>query len=163
LNDEEIIQIASKKMFLINCFLFTSALNPGEGPEPTLKHGVTGYYLQSIILELFVKIFYELDFKEQSPFTHNILNIFKQLKKDTRSLFRSKYDEARERKVKAFEKVDTSVTFPPLEDVLAANEAFVKNYKYDAMGSKSNSSVDGIFYQELVNSINKRIGKTGNT
>lgn len=163
MNDEEIKQLVSKKMFLINCFQFTSSLKPGEGPEPALKHGVTGYYLQSIILELFVKILYELDFKEQAPFTHNVLSIFNQLKEDTKSFVVSKYDEARERNVKIFKTIDPSVTFPPFQEVLSANETFVKNFKYDAMGSKSNSSVDGTFYQELVHVINERTDKTNNT
>lgn len=163
MNDEEIKQLVSRKMFLINCFLYTSTLKPGENPELALMHGVTGYYLRSIILELFVKILYELDLKKQAPSIHNVLKIFNQLKEDTKSIVVSKYDEARERKVQIFKTVDPSVTFPSFQEVLSTNEAVVKNFKYDAMGAKSNSPVDGVFYQELVNVINERTDKIKNT
>ena len=151
---EELQNLVSKKIFLIECFLATGKLQTGDNPDLALRHGATNYYLGSVILELLIKILYELEFRKQAPFTHNILNIYEQLSTDTKLFVRTKYDEARNRQETIFAKIDNDVSFPPFHQLLESNEDFIKNFKYDAMGSKTNSAVDGEFYAELFNFIN---------
>jgi len=151
---EELNKLVSKKFFLIECFLAIGKLQTEDNPDQILKHGVTNYYLNSVILELLVKILYELEFRKQAPFTHNIHKIYEQLSSDIKSFVRSKYDEARKRKEKIFKEIDSTVSFPPFHQLLKSNEDFIKNFKYDAMGSKTNSAVDGEFYIEMFNFIN---------
>lgn len=163
MKNDELKQLVSQKMFLIECFLFTGTLKTKNNQDQVLKHGVTNYYLGSIVLELFVKILFELNFKKQAPFTHNALKVFEGLKNPTKSFVRSKYDEARERKVEIFKKIDKTVSFPPLHQVLEANENFIKNFKYNATASKSNTSADAIFYNELIRYINNELAKLNDT
>lgn len=151
---EELNKLVSKKFFLIECFLATGKLQTENDPDTILKHGVTNYYLSSVILELLIKILYELEFRKQAPFKHNILKIYEQLSTDIKSFVRAKYDEARKRKEKIFKEIDSTVSFPPFHQLLESNEDFIKNFKYDAMGSKTNSAVDGVFYVEMFNFIN---------
>ena len=151
---EDLQNLISKKVFLIESFLVTGNLKTDDNPDLVLRHGVTNYFLSSVILELFIKILYEIEFKEQAPFTHNILKIYEQLSTDTKILVRTKYDEARERREAIFKKVDNTVSFPPIHKLLESNEDFVKNFKYDAMASKTNSAIDGKFYDELFGFIN---------
>jgi len=159
LKDEELKQLVSKKMFLIDCFLVTGTLKTENNPDLILKHGVTNYFLGSVILELLIKILYELDYKKQAPFTHNILKIFEELKQQTKSIVQEKYDQARKRKEEVFKKIDKSVTFPPLHEVLTSNEQFIKDFKYNAMASKTNSAIDGVFYNEIIGLINSEVKK----
>lgn len=160
---EEIKKIVSKKMFLIECFLSTAKLKSNGSPDSVLKLGVTNYFLGSVILELLIKILYELEHKKQAPFTHNILKIFEQLDTKTKSFVRAKYDAARKRQEKIFERINDEVLFPPFHKLLESNERFIKNFKYDAMGSKINSAIDGKFYTELFNYINEEVGKLDST
>ncbi|MDN3562719.1 hypothetical protein [Vreelandella neptunia] len=152
----EVAEAVRKKRFLINALLFSASLPSGGGSDPALKHAVTGHFLQAVVLELLVKIFYELDTNKGAPFTHNLPRIYRDLKSATQQHIEAKYDEARERKRKLFVQIP-DVTFHPFSDVLRNNEKTVKNFKYDGMGVDSNSAFDSTFFQEIFSYIDQRV------
>lgn len=127
MKEHDIQDLVRKKLFLIDCFLFNGSINPGKGEDPALKHGVTNYYLTSVILELHIKVLFELDTLQKAPYTHNVLSIYEKLNDETKFFVRASYDRARARKKEIFKNIDKSVTFPPLHQVLQANESFIKN------------------------------------
>ena len=156
MTQDEIKEVVKKKHFLVGSFLYTASLPCGDAPEQVLKHYVTGHFLQAVVLELIIKLLYELDLNKNAPFTHNIMNLFNELKQETKDLLELRFDEARNRRRKQFQGIK-DVKFHPLQDVLINNEMTIKNFKYDAMGVHSNSSADGIFYNEVFKYIDKKV------
>ncbi len=146
-----------KKRFLIDCFLYSPPLPKGSGEEEALKRGVRDHFLISVILELIIKILYELDRKEKAPYSHDLIKIFDPLEPETKAFFKTAFERAKKRHQELFKKNNIhDVTSHPLEDVLRANEGIIKNFKYDAMGSKANNSADNIFYIEVMNFIDQK-------
>ena len=158
MQDAEVAEFVRKKQYLVNAFLFSGSLPPGAGPDPARKHAVTGHFLQAVVLELLVKMLFELDMKKQAPFTHNLPKVYKELKASTQKHVEDSYDLARERKRQQFSNIP-DVTFGSLADVLRNNEKTVKNFKYDAMGDDSNSAVDAEFYNEILSYIDQRVSQ----
>lgn len=158
MQDVEIVESVRKKRFLINAFLHSASRPSGGGSELALKHAVTGYFLQAVTFELLIKILFALDQKKEAPFTHNLLKLYRDLKSSTREFIENKYDEARERRRQQCAQIQ-DVDFHPLDTVLRNNEKTVKNFKYDAMGVDSNSSIDSIFYNEIFMYIDLRLGE----
>lgn len=156
MNSEEIEQVVFTKVFLTKCFLHTASLPSRSTRNSEMLHSVTGHYLQAIVLELFIKIFYELDVGKIAPFTHNLPNIFLTLEKETKEFLEEKYENARNRRINEFEGIDSDITFHPLNEVLAQNEILVKNFKYDAKGTPTNYSLDQIFYTEIFRCIDQK-------
>lgn len=153
----EIKAQVQRKRFLIDSFLFTTNLNYPASPDAALRHNVTTHFLQAVILELIIKILFELDNNKAAPFTHNLVKIYRDIRDDTKVVLTKSYNEARERRRIQFTNAKIEdVQFHPLDDVLSNNEKTVKNFKYDAMGVKSNSSVDGVFYSEVFKYIDER-------
>lgn len=154
---EEIRKQTHTKLFIIDSFRYTISLLPNNNPDLILKHNVTVYFLNSIILELLIKILYEIDCKEEAPFTHNLSKIYEKLNIDTRDIFEKKYNKARKRKNQLFAKIPDNIKFHSLATVLANNEKIIKNFKYDAMAVSSNYSIDDIFYNEIIDYIKIKI------
>ncbi len=155
MEDAQIVEEVRKKRFLIDAFLYSASLPSGGEPEGTLKHAVTGHFLQAVVLELIIKTFYELDLKKRAPFTHDVEKLYQELPRESRAFLESAFDEARERRRKQFSGVE-DVEFHPLQDVLRNNEMTVKNFKYDAMAVPSNSSADGDFYRAVLQHIKNK-------
>lgn len=146
MQDAEIVEEVGRKRFLIDAFLYSASLPAGRGPDASLKHAVTGHFLQAVVLELIIKAFYELDLRRRAPFTHNVVRLYRQLRQESREFLESAFEEARERRGQQFSGIE-DVEFHPLEHVLQNNETTVKNFKYDAKGVPSNSAADGTFYR----------------
>ena len=146
----DIKELIKHKKFMLVCFISTRLSG-----DP-LQSGVTWYYLQSVILELIIKIYYELDVQKEAPFTHDLLKVFGYLNEDTKRFIEQKFNEARERKEEIFKRITDDVIHHELHEVLALNQNLIKNLKYDAMGVKANSSADGIFYKEIVENIERK-------
>jgi hypothetical protein len=100
---------------------------------------------------------FELDCRKTAPFTHDLPAIFGQLDQSTKTFLEDSFYEARERRTHQFTSVSDNVQFQSLEDVLAANESTVKNFKYDAVATRSNSSADALFYREVVEFIEDKV------
>jgi len=151
LNNVDIKKLVSSKLFLMESFIFTiHALKEKELPDVALKKGVTAYYLGSVILELIVKILFELDHKKTAPFHHNIFKIYAQLEKNTKNDIEQIYNNSIMRRKEAFKNIDTEVKFPKLCEVLKVNEKMIKNFKYDGIGHSLNNAADGQFYNEII-------------
>jgi len=153
MKDVEIQEQVKKKLFLLNSFLHTASLPSGGESDSALKHSVTVHFLQSVVMELIIKVFFELDCKKAAPFTHNLPKIYKNLSADTKSMLEEKFNEARKRREQQFAMISSDVVFHSLSDVLINNEKTVKNFKYDAMAVQFNSSADNAFYKEVIDYI----------
>ncbi len=136
MKNEEIRKQVNKKIFLIRSFLYTSSLPPGEGPDSALKHSTSSHFLQSVVLELIIKMIYELSLKKAAPYSHNVLKMYNDLDKQARKFLEERFNQARDRKKKMFSEIDKSVIFHSLTDVLDSNEKTIKNFKYDAWERK---------------------------
>ena len=147
----------NKKLFLLDSFLLTAGLRPNDNPQAVLKHAVTGYFLQSLALELILKMLFELDCRKTAPFTHDLPALFSELDRSTKTFLEDRFNEARERQVHQFASASEDFQFQSLDDVLAANESTVKNFKYDAVATRSNSSADALFYREVVEFIEDKL------
>ena len=160
MDNAEITERARKKRFLIDAFLHTSSHAGGKRPNEALKNAVTAYFLKAVILELIVKILYELDTKTEAPFTHNLAKLFGNLNLDTQKEVTDRFNEARERQKMHTQYLGIdNLAFHPLENVLEDNETTIKNFKYDATGVKSNSSADSIFYRDIFVYLDKRVAE----
>ncbi|WP_144439095.1 hypothetical protein [Lutibacter profundi] len=159
---DEIKELVRKKRFLIESFYYSITLNKNNSRDNALGMAVTTHFLQAIIIELIIKTLFELNCKETAPYSHNILKIFNNLNQDTRSELVILYDRARIRKQEMFKKFAIpDVQFHPLEKVLKNNELTIKNFKYDAMGNDSNSSLDGMFMTDVFTLFDLKIKEFG--
>lgn len=158
ITNDEIKELVKQKRFMIVCFYYSITTNSKDSPkgkskdspDDALKIGVTGHFLQAVIMELIIKTLFELNRKKTAPYSHNILNIFNDLDQDIKDALFESFNEARIRKQKIFQRHKISdIQFHPFEKVLKNNESTIKNFKYNAMGSDSNSSLDGIFMTEF--------------
>ena len=160
MGDAEIMERVRKKKFLMDAFLHTCSHAGGQGPDSALKNDVTSHFLQAVIFELMVKTLYELDVKAEAPFTHDLTKLFGGLNSDTQNELINRFNEARERQKKQFDKMGiVDVAFHALEDILSNNEKTIKNFKYDAIGVRSNTSADGTFYHDMFTYMDNRVGE----
>jgi hypothetical protein len=154
----EIKELVRKKRFLIESFFYSISLKPEASTDNVLRHAVTGHFLKAIVLELIIKALFELDHKEVVPFTHNLANIFKDLNVETKVQLSSLYNKARKRHEHHFASVKIKdVVFHPLNKALSNNELTIKNFKYDAMGTNSNASIDSAFIKDVFEFIDVKI------
>ena len=103
-----------------------------------------------------------MELKDIAPYYNNILKFFNNLNQDTQDELIALYDRARIRKQELLKKFKISdVQFHSFEKVLTNNESTIKNFKYDAMGNDSNSSLDGIFMAEVFKIFDLKIKEFG--
>lgn len=147
-----------KRRFLMDAFLYSASLRGGSDEKSVMKHAVTGYFLQSVILELLVKMLRELDLDKPAPFTHKLADLFDALNQETKDFLEAKFEAARERHRKQFSTI-AEVEFPPLREVLANNAKIVPDFKYEAVGGRANSSADSAFCREIREYIDARVSR----
>lgn len=157
MNNEQLKERVRKKRFLVDALLNACAAPSEADGDAALKHAVVSHYLQAVCLELIVKTLFELDCRKEAPYTHNLTELYGQLSKDTRAAFEKSYDDARVRRRQQFNEIGDDVVFHPLADVLANNAQTVRDFKYDAMGVKSNYPADGRFYDDVFELIEREV------
>lgn len=145
------------KTFMMESFLLTASLSPNQHPETVLRHKVTSTFLMSLMLELTLKCFYEIEYDKRAPFTHDCSMLFEQLSVDTQAWLVTEFDDARERTREKFSAVPDDIVFHELEEVLSSNAGIVRDFKYDAQGSRTNSSADGKFFEDVISEIKRRV------
>lgn len=168
-HSEKMRKEITSKLFMAESFIMSASLHPPASIDPNLrpKYAVSGHFLQSLTLELIIKMLYVLHVQQAAPFTHNIKNLFNKLDTKTKKFLNSTYDDAREKKRKIFAAINKDkpvaqqVTFPPLLKILEQNDYLVKDFKYNASakGAKSNSAMDGEFYQKVFDYIKVELEK----
>lgn len=152
MNSKDLKISVEEKKFMLEAFLYAIS-NIDFRPE----YYVVPLYLRAFILELIIKIFYELDQKKPSKKTHNILEIFQNLNDDSKKFIESKFNEVRKNNIKKFETIDKAVIFHTLEEVLKSNHVMVTNFKYDGKFNRLNPSTNDIFYKEILRQIKDRV------
>ena len=158
--ENNIKNIIQQKLHMIKSFYYTITLQPNAAPQNIIEHGTTTYYLKSVIMELLIKALYESEFKESHKNTHNLKTVFDKINKSTKNFVELQYNNARERQLKPFKANNiTDVEFPDLYTTFDSNTEIIRDFKYNATGNKNNSSLDGIFLQEILTFIEKKLSK----
>jgi len=98
-------------------------------PENIIQYIPSKIYLESFAFELIIKIFYELDLKNEAPKTHDIDELFSKLNRESTNFIKNKFDNINIKKIKNLPK-DLDVYKPNFEEVLKNNSEIVKNFKY---------------------------------
>lgn len=153
MSNQEILKSINSKRFMLLSFVNTRMTSQ----EP-IHAWVTWYFLWAIILELIIKIFYELEYKKHAPFTHDVYKLYNWFSAETKKFIEEKYNEARRKKQDFYKNNNINdVTIHELSDVLKENPKLIKDFKYNAMWVKANYAIDGIFLKEIFDEIDKRI------
>lgn len=152
---DNLLKLINSKKFMLLSFVNTKM----ESQEP-LHASVTWYFLQAIVLELIIKIFYELEHKKQAPFTHEIYNLYEWFSTKTKEFIEKKYNDARIKKQIFFRNNNINdVIIHELKDVLKVNPQLIKDFKYNAIWAKANYAIDWLFLKEIFDEIDERIVK----
>ena len=102
----------------------------------------TCYFLNSVILELLIKIFWEIEKSKECPHTHSIENLYSQLSKDSQDFLSSKYTELKiqlEHKINSSSPNDLGLNYSNFETILSSNKKVVMDYKYEMKPNSENS------------------------
>lgn len=102
------------------------------------------YFLNAVVFELIVKIFYEIDNNKECPRHHNLKNIYKELSGESQKFVKDKYEELK-KETENFLRVkndDSSLelSYADFQKVLKTNGEIVMHRKYD-MKLDSNNAV----------------------
>ncbi len=158
MDKDEILNLVKPKNHLMHSFWHTLSRDPGKDPKDFLLFTTTGYFLRHLILELMIKILFELDNRKQAPTNHRIFDQFKKLKEKTQRELIENYDKARNREDTLIKKRgENKVLFPPFQTVLQVNPKVVVAFKYDAKGRKENFALDYHFMMDIHEMIQQRL------
>ena len=147
-----------QKRFLIGSFLHSINLPGSDDPKLLLKQRVTNHFLEAMVLELLIKMLFEMDQRQDAPYTHQLPKIYEKLNKATQAVIEESYDKVRHRTQKMFSRSQIpDVIIHPLDTILKENEKLVKNFKYDAQATGSNPVFDNRFYKEILSYIDHRM------
>lgn len=119
------------KRTMITHFLTGTFLNTGNETEP-LSRAAVSWFLERIILEILIKIIYELDTGGEAPHHHNILELFQKLNIEVRGNIEAIYDRARTQQEECFSNMAERPPLPSFQDVLKTNRHIVTTFKYEA-------------------------------
>ena len=112
------------------------------------------HMLNAIELEIAIKVIWELDNQSDCRNTHNISELYDELKKESQRELKEIYDEKAEvlsglqgtdRKSQRIRLSDL-VEFQSLQDALLANEDTMKNFKYDGDFNGKSSAMGSIIW-----------------
>ena len=115
----------------------------------------TCYFLNAIIFELLIKIFYEKNRNESSEKIHNLKKIYGKLCTETQDFIKCAYNELkknveREIAVAARQQQNINITYCDLNEALSHNGDIVTNFKYQQTFNKKNSVFSVVIKPELV-------------
>ena len=147
-------QLSNLRSFLSVLKLIDLEIGKVE-PQDKILYIPSKFYLQSLVLELTIKIFYQLDLKKTHKRTHDIEALFKVLKFDTRNFITNEFNKNVQNNLSKFPK-DLDIYEPKLEEALQNNADMVKNFKYTPK-LRNGSIIQTPLLEVLHNEIKKRI------
>ena len=112
------------------------------------------HMLNAIVLEIAIKVLWELDNNEECGYTHDIGGLYKGLNPKTRQKVKEIYDEkavslagieGTNKKGKRIRLGDL-VRFQSLDEALEANEDTMKNFKYDGEFKGKSSAMGSVIW-----------------
>jgi len=98
-------------------------------PQNKIQYIPSKIYLESFAFELIIKIFYELDLRNEAPKTHDIKKLFYELNRESTDFIKNKFDNINIKKFGNLPK-NLDVYEPNFEEVLKNNSEIVMNFKY---------------------------------
>ena len=165
------------KSFLLVLELIDTKINEviKVKPQDIPQYVTSEIHLEAFAFELIIKIFYELDLREEAPKTHNIEDLFKELNKENRNFIKNTFHDDINKKLRTFHDninkklrklhKNLDVYMPDFEEVLKNNSEIVMNFKYTSKlpnASIVSLSFLRVLYKELVKrSKNKKYPKCG--
>ncbi|MBN7820323.1 hypothetical protein [Bowmanella yangjiangensis] len=106
----------------------------------------TCYFLNAVVFELIVKIFWEIDNGRECRHTHLLDKLYPELSDGSRAFLENQYitlkNEVESTLKNAKGKSDLNITYADLESALVTNKEVVMDYKYEMKPNSSNS----VFY-----------------
>ena len=119
-----------------------------------LSRKYISHMLNAIVLEIAVKVIWEIDNERKCRYTHNIIALYRQLSERSQEELRAIYEEKSaeiaglEGTGKNGERITISdlVELQSLEDALMANEDTMKNFKYDGVFSEKSSTMGSMIW-----------------
>ena len=114
------------------------------------------HMLNAIVLEIAIKVLWELDNKKESRHTHDIGSLYKELNRKSRQQVRRIYDGKSaalagiEATNKAGERARLGdiAQLQSLEEALQANEETMKNFKYDGEFKGKSSAMGSVIWDK---------------
>ncbi|MDO3386332.1 hypothetical protein QWI17_10825 [Gilvimarinus sp. SDUM040013] len=108
----------------------------------------TCYFLNAVVFELIVKIFWEIDNGRECRHTHLLDKLYPELSDWSRAFLENQYitlkNEVESTLKDAKGKSDLNITYADLESALVTNKEVVMDYKYEMKPNSSNSVFDSI-------------------
>lgn len=108
----------------------------------------TCYFLNAVVFELIVKIFWEIDNGRECRYTHLLDKLYPELSDGSREFLENQYitlkNEVESTLKNAKGKSDLNITYADLESALVTNKKVVMDYKYEMKPNSSNSVFDNI-------------------
>lgn len=159
-----------RKMFMAESFLTTASINehiihagsldpqkntPGAKWTFDLKKKMVAHYLYSIVIEISIKVIWEIERQQPPVHSHDILARYNELSPKSRHAIMDMYNEQISRTKKTLSKyidngktMDTILDFKSLEETLQSNEEIIKNFKYDARHSGKSSGLGSYMWKD---------------
>ena len=114
------------------------------------------HMLNAIVLEIAVKVIWELDNNEDCRYTHNIRSLYEELSEKSRLELSNIYDEklailsGLEGTSKGGERIRIGdlVQLQSFQDALVANEDTMKNFKYDGDFNGKSSAMGSVIWSK---------------
>lgn len=105
----------------------------------------TCYFLNAVIFELLIKIFYELETNKVCEKTHNLKKIYDKLSDTNKKFIRDEYQKVKNKLKKDMSQAD--ITYCNLNEALKQNHKIVTDFKYKMQIDLKNVA----FYNLVVN------------
>ncbi len=122
------------------------------------KHNlITIIFLHFNILELIIKIVYEIDKDKIAPYTHNIFKIYNDLSERYQKYLENEFEKINIKSKKIL--TSTNIKYNSFKDVLKSNENNIKNFKYTSKISE-NTTLLFSYINKILNKIENEFIKT---
>ena len=124
-----------------------------------LRKKVTTHFLCAMVVELSIKIIWEIEHGQQAPHTHNILKLYKALSQAAQQRIADMYQchvthveklisEMNGQKNRGGERVNLKVQLQSLKEALAANEQVVTSFKYEGRFNGKSSALCSVLWTD---------------
>ena len=153
---EAAIHLDECPAYPVNVSAMTS---PSVVEEAKVRHMLSrkniAHMLNAVVLEISIKVIWELDNGQECRYTHNIDALYGELKENSRREIRVIYDEKLALlaglegtgKTGQRRRVGDLVQLQSLKEALVANEDTMKNFKYDGEFNGKSSAMGSVIWE----------------
>ena len=148
-------KLSNLKSFILVLKLIDTKIKEVK-PQNKIQYIPPKIYLESFAFELIIKIFHELDLRNEAPKTHDIKKLFYKLNRESMDFIKNNFDNINKKILGNLPK-NLDVYEPNFEEVLKNNSEIVKNFKYTPKllnGSIVSLSFLFVLYKKIEDRIN---------